>query len=73
MVASQVASTPVVTGPGYDIDEIVTTSMTLDDSGGAGSTEGSLREAGSWRPSIRLSWQGTTRRQDSSTADGRAE
>lgn len=34
MVASQVASTPVVTGPGYDIDEIVTTSMTLDDSGG---------------------------------------
>jgi hypothetical protein len=29
VVASQVASTPVVTGPGYDIDEIVTTSMAL--------------------------------------------
>jgi hypothetical protein len=70
VVASQVASTPVVTGPGYDIDEIVTTSMSL---GGAGSTEGPLRGAESWRPWIRLSWKGTTRRQESSTAEGRAE
>lgn len=31
MVASQVASTPVVTGPGYDIDEIVND---VDESGG---------------------------------------
>lgn len=69
MVASQVASTPVETGPGYDIDEIVTTSIAL----GLGSTEGPWREAGSWRPSIRLSWEDTIRRQESLTADGRAD
>lgn len=47
MVTSQVASTPLVTGPGYDIDEIVPTSMAPR----AGSTEeGPWREAGSWRP-----------------------
>ena len=46
MVASQVASTPVVTGPGYDIDEIVTTSMAL----GADSTGlGEKRDRGDLR------------------------
>jgi hypothetical protein len=44
-VASQVglgASTPVMTGPGYDIDEIVATSIAL----GAGSTGGALDGSG---------------------------